>query len=130
MVTRRFHLILIVSSQPDRLTARHGLIRQAGYHALPTCSVGQAVILAHKARPSVVLADIALDDGRALSLVRVLRAGEALRHVPVILLGVPLPDEEDHVAHDPHTHIHHDAEEATLLAVIENHLVASRVGRW
>jgi len=124
MVTRRVHLILIVSSQPDRLTARHGLIRQAGYHALPTCRVGHALILAHKARPSVVLADITLDDGRALSLVRALRARESLRHVPVILLGVPLPDEEEDVAHDPHTHIYHDAEEATLLTLIENHLVA------
>ncbi len=124
MVTRRFHLILIVSSQPERLRARHGLIRQAGYHALPTCSVDHAVILAHKARPSVVLADITLDDGRALSLVRALRARESLRHVPVILLGVPLADEEEHVAQDPHTHIYHDAEEATLITVIEKHLVA------
>ncbi len=124
MATRRFHLILIVSSHPDRLTARHGTIRQAGYHALPTCSVGQAVILAHKVRPSVVLTDITLDDGRALSLVRALRARESLCHVPVILLGIPLPDEEEDVAHDPHTHIYHAAEEATLIALIEKHLVA------
>ncbi len=124
MVTRRVHLILIVSSQPDRLTARHGTIRQAGYHALPTGSVGHAVSLAHKARPSVVLADITLDDGRALSLVRALRARASLRHVPVILLGVPLADEEEDVAHDPHTHIYHDAEEATLITLIEKHLVA------
>jgi len=120
MVTRRFHLILIVSSHPGRLSARHGAIRHAGYHALPTRTVAHAVILAHKARPSVVLTDIALDDGRALSLVRVLRAREALRHIPVLLLGVPLPEEEDHLAHDPHTHIHHDAEEDTLIALVEN----------
>jgi len=124
MVTRRVHLILIVSSHPERLTARHGTIRQAGYHALPTRSVGHAVILAHKARPSLVLADIALDDGRALSLVRVFRAREALRHVPVILLGVPLANEEEDVAHDPHMHVYHDAEEATLITLIEKHLVA------
>jgi len=124
MATRRFHLILIVSSHPDRLTARYGTIRQAGYHALPTCSVGQAVILAHKARPSVVLTDITLDDGRALSLVRALRARESLRHVPVILLGIPLPDEEQHLTQDLHTHVYHDAEEATLITLIEKHLVA------
>ena len=91
---------------------------------MPTRRVGHAVILAHKARPSVVLADIALDDGRALSLVRVLRAREALRHVPVILLGRPLSDEEEHIARDPHTYIYHDAEEAALIALIENHLAA------
>ncbi len=124
MVTRRFHLILIVSSQPDRLSARHGRIRQAGYHALPTHSVGHALILAHKARPSVVLTDIALDDGRALSLVQILRARDALRHVPVILLGRPLPDEEEHIAHDPHTHIYPNAEEDALIALIEKHLAA------
>ncbi len=124
MVTRRFHLILIVSSQPDRLSARHGRIRQAGYHALPTHSVGHALILAHKARPSVVLTDIALDDGRALSLVQVLRTREALHHVPVILLGRPLPDEEEHIVHDPHTHIYPNAEGDALIALIENHLAA------
>ncbi len=86
--------------------------------------MGQALILAHKARPSVVLTDIALDDGRALSLVQVLRARDALRHVPVILLGRPLPDEEEHIAHDPHTHIYLNAEEDALIALIENHLAA------
>ncbi len=124
MVTRTFHLILIVSSDPDRLNARYGAIRHAGYHALPTRTVRHAVVLAHKARPSVVLTDSALDDGRALSLVRALRTHEALRQVPVILLGVLLPDEEDLVAHDPHTHIHAAAEEATLMTVVENLLVA------
>ena len=124
MVTRRFHLILIVSSQPDRLSARHGAMRQAGYHALPTRTVSHALILAHKARPSVVLADIALDDGRALSLVQVLRARDALRHVPVLLLGVPLPDEEERIAHDPHTHSYPTAEEDALLALIDQHLAA------
>ena len=91
---------------------------------MSTRTIGHALTLAHKARPSVVLTDIALDDGRALSLVRALRAREALRHVPVILLGVPLPDEEKHVADDPHTHVYHDAAEATLIALIENHLAA------
>ncbi len=83
MVTRTFHLILIVSSDPDRLNARHGAIRHAGYHALPTRTVRHAVILAHKARPSVVLTDSALDDGRALSLVQALRTGESPDRSPL-----------------------------------------------
>jgi CheY-like chemotaxis protein len=124
MGTRLLYLILIVSSQSDRLSVRHRVIRQAGYHALPTPSVAHAVALAHKARPSVVLTDIALDDGRALSLVRALRGHEALRQVPVILLGIPLPDEEEHLTQDPHTHVYHDANEATLLTLVDNLLVA------
>ena len=61
---------------------------------------------------------------RLLLATQVLRARDALRHVPVILLGRPLPDEEEHIAHDPHTHSYPNAEEDALLGLIEHHLAA------
>ncbi len=124
MDVRTIHLILIVSADPDRLQTRHAAMRRAGYHALPAPTIAQALTLARKVRPSVVLADVVLADGRAPALVQALRAVEALRHVHVIVLGVPTVDEEDVVARDARTRVHQDADEATLLTVLESILAA------
>jgi len=124
MGARTVHLILIVSADADRLQTRHAAMRRAGYHAMPTRTVAHALTLARKARPSAVLADVALADGRALALVQALRAVEALRHVQVIVLGVPTVDEADLVARDARTRVHPEADEAGLVTLLETVLAA------
>jgi len=103
-VTR--HVVLVVSSRPARLDVRQEVVRHAGYWPLPASSIRRALFLACKVRPSLVLVDADLADGRAVTLLAALRAVPALAAVCVIVLGELTPAEHDVVAHDPHAHAH------------------------
>ena len=91
---------------------------------MPAHAVDYALTLARKARPSVVIADADLGDERAVALLQALRDIEPLRRVQVVLLGVLTPEEQAHLAHDPHARVHPDADAAGLVALLHDVLAA------
>jgi len=124
-VARRvIHLVLLVSAEPERLQRRRQVVRDAGYYAVPAHAVDHALVLARKARPSVVIADVDLGDERAFALLQALRELEPLQGVHVILLGVLTPEEQVHLAHDPHARGHPDDDETELVALLHDVLAA------
>ncbi len=121
---RIVRLILIVGPDPRRRAERHRRVRAAGHQALSAATAVHALALAGKVRPSVVLTEMDLgDEGRALALVRALRAREALRGVPVVLIGVLTAEEHAVVADDGRLRVHTGAEEA-LIALVDEVLAA------
>jgi DNA-binding response OmpR family regulator len=94
------HVVLVVSSRPARLDVRQEVVRRAGHWPLPASSIRRALFLACKIRPSLVLVDADLVDGRAVALLAALRTVPALAAVCLIVLGELTPGEQDVVAHD------------------------------
>jgi len=111
MARRIFHLVLLVSADAEKLRRRHSAARTAGYYVLSTDTADHALMLARKTRPSVVLADADLSQGRALTLLQALRDVEPLQRVHVIVLGAPTPEEHIYIARDPHARVHPNADE-------------------
>lgn len=100
------HVVLVVSSRPARLDVRQEVVHAAGHWPLPAPTIVRALALAAKVRPSLVLVDADLSDGRAGALIEALRGIPALTGVRVIVLGELNPAEHDVVARDPHVRVH------------------------
>jgi DNA-binding response OmpR family regulator len=118
MPRRATRLVLVASSDPACLRARGAMARDTGAYPLPAPLVARAIALVRKVRPSAVLVDVILSDGRGLDLVRALRAGETLGRVPVVLLGVAGPEERAHLSRDPHAHGLHGRDDTALGALL------------
>ena len=99
------HVVLVVSSRPARLDVRQEVVRHAGHWPLPAAAIRRALFLACKIRPSLVLVDADLADGRAVALLAALRAVPALADACIIVLGEAPPAERDAVAHDRHARV-------------------------
>ncbi len=99
-----------------RACARGTLARDTGFLSPPRAArlVARAIALVRKVRPSAVLVDVALSDGRALDLVRALRAGETFGRVSVVLRGVAEPEERAHLSRAPHALGFHGRDDAAL----------------
>jgi len=126
MARRVFHLVLLVSADTEKLRRRHSAVRTAGYYVLSTATADHALTLARKARPSVVLADADLSQGRALALLHALRDVEPLQRVHVIVLGAPTSEEYAHITRDPYARVHPNADEdeAGLVTLLHDVLAA------
>ena len=118
------HVVLVVSSRPARLDVRQEAVRRAGHWPLPASSIRRTLFLACKVRPSLVLVDAELGDGRAVALLAALRAIPALTAVRLIVLGELTPAEHDVVAHDPHAQAHPIPDNKGLRAILAEALDA------
>lgn len=97
-------IILAVSPDQDVLAQRQALARRRGWWTLGAGSVQRALSLLRKVRPTVVLADATLPDGRIAELLGEMRAVPPLANVPVIVLGRLAPGDRRAVERDPYAH--------------------------
>lgn len=97
-------VILAVSPDQNVLARQQALARRRGWWTLGAGSVQRALSLLCKVRPTVVLADAALQDGRVAELLGEMRAVPPLANVPVIVLGGLTPGDRRAVERDPYAH--------------------------
>lgn len=112
------HVVFVVSSRPARLDVRQAAVRDAGYWPLPAPTIERALFLAAKVRPSLVLTDPELPDGRAVALLDALRAIPALAGVRVVVLGEVTPAERDVLASDARAHVRPVPDSAELRVLL------------
>ncbi len=129
MTRQPTRLVLVVSSDPTRLRAYGVMARDGGAYALAAPLLGRAIALVHKVRPSAVLVDVGLSDGRGLDLVRAMRAVEPLAQVPVVLRGLCGPDERGRLLDDPWAHGVDTRDDAALGALLRDLLEDAREAR-
>jgi len=122
-VTR--HIILVVSSDDERLQGWHRVVRRTGHNPLPAPTIRRAVFLANKVRPSLVLTDPALPDGYAHLLLRELRAIAGTGHVVIVVLGVLLLEHHQYVAQDRHAQVWPVHDDDALERLLKEHLSAA-----
>ncbi len=103
----RHHLVLIITSDAQRRDTWHTATRSAGHHALPAHTLAHAIFLLGKVRPTLVVTDAELEDGRVLALLGHLRAVEPLAAVVVVVFGDVTVEEQEHIAADTLSHVRH-----------------------
>ena len=115
MTRRVTYLILVVSSDPERLHGHRAMARAAGFYALPAPTLDRAIALARKVRPSLVLVDAGLAEGRALAVVGALR-----KQTPNVVVGELTDQERAQASDDPLVHAYPDGDSAGLTALLRD----------
>lgn len=87
--------ILLVDDEPDLLATYKSLLESAGFGVLCAGSAREALDLARRSRPDLVLSDVAMPevDGRALTAQ--LKADRATAAIPIVLMSGAYKEEED-----------------------------------
>jgi len=87
-------VILIVDDLPENLSVLGSLLQGAGYRVKVANAGDVALRLAeHAPRPSLILLDVMMPDMDGLEVLARLRADEATRDIPVILVTALVDDE-------------------------------------
>jgi DNA-binding NtrC family response regulator len=86
MTTSLSDLVLVVDDQPANLAILGDLLEPAGFQLLSATNAADALRVARKARPHLILLDIVMPGTDGLSVCRQLKAHEATRDIPVIFI--------------------------------------------
>ena len=76
--------ILIVEDNELNMKLFHDLVEACGYEAIGTANGFDALDIARKQMPDLILMDIQLPEISGLEVTQLLKLDEALRHIPVI----------------------------------------------
>ena len=79
-------LILIVEDEPSIVVALKFLMEQEGYRTLVAVDGAQALALAARLRPSLIILDVMLPRMDGLEVCRIVRSSPALQATPVVLV--------------------------------------------
>jgi signal transduction histidine kinase/DNA-binding LacI/PurR family transcriptional regulator/DNA-binding response OmpR family regulator len=87
--------VLIVDDDPKILAVHSRIVQQVGYRALQANNGQAAVTVAGQARPNLILLDLMMPEMDGFAVLDRLRAEEATRNIPVIVItGQVLSDED------------------------------------
>ena len=90
--------ILIVNDMPEQLLLMHRLLEKAGYSVMTAEDGVQALDIARRSRPDLVISDVSMPRMNGLEFCRVLRSDSELRATPVLLISALQKDTETVVA--------------------------------
>jgi DNA-binding NtrC family response regulator len=79
-------LILVVDDQPSNLAVLGDLLEPAGYQLLSATSSDDALRIARKARPHLILLDVMMPGTDGITTCRKLKAADSTRDIPVIFI--------------------------------------------
>jgi DNA-binding response OmpR family regulator len=80
------HTILIIEDEQTILKAIQIALEEAGYQVITAIDGEGGEAMAKSGKPDLILLDIILPRKNGLDVLKSLKADEAIRHVPVILL--------------------------------------------
>ena len=86
MTTPSSDLILVVDDQPANLGILGDLLEPEGFQLLSATNAADAVRVARKARPHLILLDIVMPDADGFAVCRQLKSHESTREIPVIFI--------------------------------------------
>jgi len=88
------HKILIAEDEPHIRRTLHFILEREGYEVLAAADVEEALDLARRERPDLILMDLMMPRRDGLEVLRELRSSEKFKSIPVILLTA-LSDSHD-----------------------------------
>jgi len=98
MVITPRRTVLVIDDDPTIRDLIEALLTDEGYLVLQAEHGQQAVLLARERQPSVILLDGILPELSGHEILRMLRAGAATRHIPIVLLrSLPWSNTDDQV---------------------------------
>lgn len=83
-VRSRLHVVLFVEDNADFRDLYGGAMRAAGLVVDETATVSEAIALAPRRLPDIVVLDRQLPDGDGWNVARALKAAKATRHIPIV----------------------------------------------
>ncbi|HVD05000.1 MAG TPA: response regulator [Gemmatimonadaceae bacterium] len=86
------HVVLVVEDDEDCADTLAIFLTKEGYRTAFAASLAEARTFLDAIQPSAILLDLTLPDGDGMELLSTLRAGEAMSHVPVVILSEQRPD--------------------------------------
>ena len=84
--------ILIVNDAPDQLALAAVVLRQAGYRVLEAADGREALTLARREQPALIVSDVVMPYGDGIELCRAIRADTRLNLTPILLLSADRKD--------------------------------------
>src|ERR1041384_294777 len=84
--------ILIVNDAPDQLALAAVVLRQAGYRVLEAADGREALTLARREQPALIVSDVGMPYGDGIELFRAIRADTPLNLTPILLLSADRKD--------------------------------------
>ncbi len=80
------HVVLIVDDAPENLAVLHDALDESGYTVLVANHGAAAVARANDMAPDIILLDAVMPGMDGFEVCRVLRAGIATRHIPILFM--------------------------------------------
>lgn len=90
--------ILVVNDMPEQLQLMNSLLRKAGYSVLTAEDGVQALDIAKRSRPDLVISDVSMPRMNGLEFCRLLRSDTDLCATPILLISALQKDTETVVA--------------------------------
>lgn len=90
--------ILVVNDMPEQLQLMNSLLRKAGYSVLTAEDGVQALDIAKRSRPDLVISDVSMPRMNGLEFCRLLRSDADLCATPILLISALQKDTETVVA--------------------------------
>ena len=90
--------VLIVNDLPEQLSLMETLLRKAGYSVMVAEDGAEALKLAKKRHPDLVISDVTMPRMNGLEFCKRMRADSELRSVPILLVSALQKDTESVVA--------------------------------
>jgi PAS domain S-box-containing protein len=84
--------ILVVNDTPDQLALAAAVLRQAGYRVIEAADGREALTLARRERPALIVSDVVMPYGDGIELCRAVRADKQLAGTPILLLSAQRKD--------------------------------------
>jgi diguanylate cyclase (GGDEF)-like protein/PAS domain S-box-containing protein len=89
--------ILVVDDTPDRLELMSVLLNKSGYRVLQAVDGCQALDVARRERPLLVVSDVSMPHGSGIDLCRWIRADAELFNTPILLVSAQRKDSDSAV---------------------------------
>ena len=90
--------VLVVNDEPDQLKLMTSLLHKAGYSVLPAADGLEALAVALREQPDLVISDVSMPRMNGLDFCRQMRADSVLKSVPILLVSALQKDTESVVA--------------------------------
>ena len=90
--------VLVVNDEPDQLKLMTSLLNKAGYSVLSAADGLEALAVALRERPDLVISDVSMPRMNGMDFCRQMRADSALKTVPILLVSALQKDTESVVA--------------------------------
>src|SRR2546423_15439477 len=89
--------ILIANDAPDQLALAAAVLRQAGYRVVEAADGREALTLARREHPALIVSDVVMPYGDGIELCRAVRADARLTQTPILLPRAQRKDANDAV---------------------------------
>lgn len=89
--------ILVNDNSPDNIAFMRSVLQAFGYRVVATESAEEALDVARRSPPDLIVTDLSMQGGGGVMLLREIKADERMRRVPVVVISSSDPQDPSHL---------------------------------